>query len=226
MEYTCLHCRKKLNTETDEFVLVGKRHAHKSCREKFESKKTLPKEKKEKDKEKSTEKKTPLKYIKKCYYCGKDVDTLKEDYRKPKTNRYAHTDCYNKNYTPDENYVEAIYSLLKDVGIHYDYTQCERQRLNFIKKMGYTNEGIFLTLKFFYLVEKADTAKAENRIGIVPYKYDEAQRYFSSLEQKQKQIGEAIKKQLEKEHKVIVIETPYQKKSRRKYIDLDTIGGE
>ena len=224
MEYTCLHCREKLNTETDEFVLVGKRHAHKSCREKFELKKTLPKQAKEKQ-ENTTEKKTSQKYIKKCYYCGKSIDISTEEYRKPKTNRYAHVDCYDNNYSADEEFVDAIYSLLKDVGIKYEYTQCERQRINFIKKMGYTNEGIFLTLKFFYLVEKADTAKSENRIGIVPYKYDEAQRYFATLEKKQKQIGKAVKKQLDQAPKVVKIDGSYEK-AKKKYIDLDIIGGE
>lgn len=219
MIYTCVHCQKKLDTEVDEYVKTTNRYAHKKCREKF-----LEKQSSKVKKEAAPKKKTAN--IKKCYYCGEDVDISTEEYAKPRTNRYAHKKCYDENYNADDEYIATIYQYLKDIGMKYDYTQCERQRKNFIQKMGYTNEGIYLTLKFFYGVEKADLSKSENRIGIVPYKYDEAQRYFNSLERKQKQIGEAVKKQLEKEHKVIVIEAPYQKKSRRKYIDLDMIGGE
>ena len=93
------------------------------------------------------------------------------------------------------------------------------------KKQGMPYRGQLLTLKYFYEVKKNSIKKANGSIGIIPFVYDEARQYYAKLEQKQKEIGEMIQRQLEKDR----IEIKYSpsdyigKKKRKKLINLDTV---
>ena len=214
MLVTCIHCKEKFDKDKEEIEKVGNRYAHKKCREEF-----LNKEKKEKKTPSSPSKKK----IRKCLYCGKDIDISTEEYRMPRTNRYAHLACYDKYYNPDEEFISAIYKFLKEeVKITFDYPQCEKQRIHFITKLGYTNEGILNALKYFYLIKKNSPEKAGNRIGIVPYVYDEAKEYYNNLKQKQKRIGKSIEKQMKEDKIQINIKTEHYA-PKKNYIDLNSI---
>lgn len=222
-EVTCLYCKQKIYKEDENTVRVGTRYAHKECAEKGAKKKQAKEAKENKPKEKTETKKANLK---KCLYCGKDIDISKEEYCMARTNRYAHKSCYEKNYSPDEEYIKKIYSFLKEeMGISYDYPQCERQRLHFIQKMGYTNEGILNALRYFYLVKKQSPEKSGNRIGIVPYVYNEAKEYYENMEKSKKKIQKSIQKQLEQKVRHIKV-GGHEEEFDRGLIDLDEIGGE
>lgn len=60
---------------------------------------------------------------------------------------------------------------------------------------------------------------------IIPFIYDEARAYYSKIEQQQKEIGEAIQKQLEKDRlEIKYIPSDYiGKKKKKKEINLETI---
>lgn len=93
------------------------------------------------------------------------------------------------------------------------------------KNQGMTYRGQLLTLKYFYEVKKNTTKKSNSSIGIIPFIYEEARAYYSKIEQQQKEIGEAIQRQLEKDRLEIKY-TPSDyigKKKKKKEIDLDTI---
>ena len=122
---TCVHCKEKFDLDIEDYVIAGKRYAHKQCREEYEKKN-----------KKKGGKKTPAKKINTriCYYCGGAVDIDNEEYAKPRQNRYAHIECYKKNFKADDEYIEKMYAYLKELHIPYDYTQCERQRKNFLVK--------------------------------------------------------------------------------------------
>ena len=174
----------------------------------------------------STKKKQPAHNYKKCFYCGGQVDIANEPFGKPRVNRYAHKECMDQNYDPDEQYVDKIYSYLKEeVGISYDYVQCDKQRLSYISKYGFTNEGILNALKYFYGVQKGTPEKSGNRIGIVPFVYQEAQQYFKDLEMRQKQIKKAGEKQIKVVEKIIEISTPEIEEYRRPHINLESLEG-
>ena len=93
------------------------------------------------------------------------------------------------------------------------------------KRQGMPYRGQLLTLKYFYEVRKNSIQKSNGSIGIIPFVYDEARLYYSKLEQKQKEIGDMIQKQLEKDR----IEIKYSpsdyigKKKKKKPINLDSI---
>ena len=93
------------------------------------------------------------------------------------------------------------------------------------KRQGMPYRGQLLTLKYFYEVRKNSIQKSNGSIGIIPFVYDEARQYYSKLEQKQKEIGDIIQKQLEKDR----IEIKYSpsdyigKRKKKKPINLDSI---
>lgn len=222
-EVTCLYCREKFDADSVDFARVGKRYVHKKCLEERQqkTKEIADLAKKEVPKGYTTKKKDE----RKCLYCGGVIDIAHEDWAMVR-NRYVHKLCYEKNYTEDEKFVSEIYRYLKeDVGISYDYRQCENQRRRFVEKIGYTNEGILNALKYFYGVKKESPQKSGNRIGIVPYVYDDAKVYYEELEKKQRKIKEDIQKQMKEEKIVIHVYTP-EKETDKGFIDLDSIGGD
>jgi len=48
-------------------------------------------------------------------------------------------------------------------------------------KKGYTYLGMIRALEFFYIVKKQSKVKSKNSIGIIPYVYNDAQKYFQQL---------------------------------------------
>lgn len=220
--YTCLFCRQKFDTDEVEWERYGTRYGHTSCIRKHEEKEKL-KEEKRKNKAEAPKKPKKGKNIRKCYYCGGDVDISTEKFSKVHSNRYAHRECHIKNYTPDEEYIPKIYEYLKSIHFNYNYTQCDKQRVNFIKTMGYSNEEIYLTLKYMYSIKKLSPERSEGRIGLVPYLKEEAIQYFHNIEKRQEEIGIAVEKQFEKGVKVIKVLAP-EKPVDKGYIDLNSIG--
>lgn len=102
----------------------------------------------------------------------------------------------------------------------WNITQMER-----FKSQGMPYRGQLLTLKYFYEVKKNSIKKSNGSIGIIPFVFEEARLYYSNLEQKQKEINDAILRQLEQDR----VEIKYNpsdyigRKKRKKQIDLNSI---
>lgn len=96
------------------------------------------------------------------------------------------------------------------------------------KKQGISYRAQLLTLKYFYEVKRHTTEKSNNSIGIISYVVSEAQLYYETQAAREKEILEAIQKQLEKDR----VEIKYNpsdyigKRKKKKLIDLNTIGSE
>ena len=87
-----------------------------------------------------------------------------------------------------------------------------------------TAKGIYFTLRYFYEIEKGDTSKCENGIGIVPHIYERGTCYWGERNQRDKGICARIEAQIMqmKAQKVHVIrQTP--KAQRKPVIDLAAI---
>lgn len=52
----------------------------------------------------------------------------------------------------------------------------------FVDKRGYTYNGIYKALQYYYEVRKHSADKAEERIGIVPFVYNDAQDYYNMID--------------------------------------------
>lgn len=160
--------------------------------------------------------------IVKCYYCEEKFDNEKEDYVKPNTNRYAHKECYKREYVEDEFWIEEIYSYFNSINFNYNYQLVETQRKNFINKKC-TNKGIYLSLRYFYDVKKGDKTRANGGIGIVPYVYEEAKKYFFIQEKKRKDFEKMIDDQVEKKIKTILVKNRPERNKERKQINLEEL---
>lgn len=221
--YVCPFCKEKFDTDKVEWEKYGsRRYAHSKCVRKHEEEE---RQKEERKKNRANAPKKRPKNIKICKYCHGDVDISAGDsktYQKV-GNRYAHLECYEKYYTSDEEFKTKIYQYLKSIRFDYDYVQCDRQRENFVKTLGYTNEEIYYTLKYMYDIKKLSPSRSEGRIGLVPYLKEEAMKYFNSLSLLQEKNLLAAREIINKKPIEVVMKAP--KKPRDKgYIDLDSIG--
>ncbi len=106
-----------------------------------------------------------------------------------------------------------------------DWNITQMQKFN---RMGMGYRAQLLTLKWYYEIKKNPIKKEYKTIGIIPYIYDDAARYYKTQEARVKEIEEAIEKQLEQDR----IEIQYNpndyigKKKKKKLIDLDSIVGD
>lgn len=202
----CLYCKKNFNKDNEPYVKIGRRYAHASCEE---NRKNL-----------NEPKIIPKTYLRKCLYCGGDIDIRDEEHTKVKT-RYVHNSCYNKR-SSDEDFINLIYELLRTRGIEYNYVKCEAQRKKYISTNGYTNEGIYKTLQYFYEVKNGAIDKSNGGIGIVPYIYEEAKKYYEQIEQRKKIIINNIQSKNIKDIDTIKILNKESSK-KKTYIDLNSI---
>lgn len=94
-------------------------------------------------------------------------------------------------------------------------------------KMGMSYKSQLLTLKWFYEIKGNKVKEQYKTIGIIPYVFDEAAAYYRSQDKKQKEIEEAIEKQLEKDRVEIKYNpSDYIGKKKRNQIDLNSIVGD
>jgi hypothetical protein len=61
--------------------------------------------------------------------------------------------------------------------------------------------------------------KAQGRIGILPYIYDDAKNYYDNLTRTQNVILHNVEKQLTQKENIIIVKLPPRKK--KKQIDLE-----
>lgn len=94
------------------------------------------------------------------------------------------------------------------------------------KRQGMPYRGQLLTLKYFYEIKKNSIAKSNRSIGIIPWIWDESKQYYEKQEKRQKEIGEMIQRQLEKDR----LEIKYnpneyigKKNKHKKQIDLNSL---
>lgn len=94
------------------------------------------------------------------------------------------------------------------------------------KKQGMPFRGQLLTLKYFYEVEKADIRKARGSVGIIPFAYSRAERYYKEQAKKADEITRQIQSQLEKDRIEIKYNpSDYFKKGKKKQtINLNELG--
>lgn len=131
------------------------------------------------------------KHMVKCAVCGEMFDANTEPYIKPSSNRYAHEKCYLEKQAKEtketEERQEAEEYIIKLLHIDFIYPAIRTQLKQYLNNYHYSYNGIYKTLKYCYEVKKMDISKADGRIGIVPYYYNEAQAYYLNLFEKHSQ---------------------------------------
>lgn len=120
----------------------------------------------------------------KCLYCGEQFDRLSEPNIKI-GRRYAHKSCYESQ---DEEQLKKdkdkhdFFEYIKELyGSDYNYISISKQAENYIKQYNFTYSGMLKSLKWFYEVKGNSKESSNGRIGIIPYIYEEAKKYYYNL---------------------------------------------
>lgn len=126
------------------------------------------------------------KHIVKCFFCGVQFDASIEPFIKVNSVRYAHKNCYEnheklkiKEETDKNNLEEYICELFK---IDCLSPRIRKQINDFKKQYNFTYSGMLKTLKYFFEIKNNSIEKANGGIGIIPYVYEEAYKYYSNLQ--------------------------------------------
>ena len=131
------------------------------------------------------------KAIVKCPYCEKSFDRLDPSIKFIKIGRrYAHMKCYNEHeaaMTQEEKDLRDLYAYIKDLlGVEYNFKKVEHQIKEFKKytdgnDIPYTYSGMLASLRWFYEIKGNSKEAANGGIGIIPYIYNDAKKYYYNL---------------------------------------------
>lgn len=147
----------------------------------------------------------------KCHMCGEQVLITE---RVADTQGYwYHPNCLEQQEKRTEllNYICMLFGLKKPGPIVFS------QLKRFTQGYGYTYDGILKALKYHYEIKHGDKEKANEAIGIVGFVYDEAQRYYTFIKQKQAQIISDIEPTLNPPQIKIEIQTDKPTRAKDKY---------
>lgn len=85
------------------------------------------------------------------------------------------------------------------------------------EKYGFNYLGMSRALEYFYFVKKHSADESEERVGIIPYIYKEAQEYYYALEQEK--ITRSIKPEDKKEEIIVSVNEQREKISNKSELD-------
>ena len=99
------------------------------------------------------------------------IDRIESTPHGPKISKFYENLSIDKQR---DAFIQFVY-LLFDNKLNPAIFRLEKQYL----KKGYTYIGMVRALEFFYHVKKNNLNKAKNNIGIIPYVYEDAQKYYN-----------------------------------------------
>jgi hypothetical protein len=121
----------------------------------------------------------------KCQYCNKKFDKIEGNYEKVNT-KYYHKECFAKWQQENQDRQE-LYDCIKEIfHITFPTGFMLRQIKEYKEVRGYTYKGMTLALKYFFEIQK-NNPKVQS-LGIIPYIYDQAKKYWRDIKIKQKQM--------------------------------------
>lgn len=168
---TCLVCGKTINRQTDEYKQILGGYAHKNC-----------------DIKEVDENDGIIKTIR-CHYCDQPIIASQAERAYGKN---FHADCLPLFEDRRElyRYICRLWGL-KSVG-----PTIARQIKNF-KDKGYTYKGMMYSLKYFFEIKQNNNDKYKGRetVGIIPYVYEDARKYYAEIVNRRNQIANDVLQQ-------------------------------
>ena len=138
-------------------------------------------------------------------------------------NRYWHTECYNREEKARKQSEQAIKDLenyiCKLFGTDHVSPRIRKQIATMISQYNFTHSGILGSLKYWFEVKNGSIEKSNGGIGIVPYIYEDARKYYESISLAH-QVNKEIKS-IDTEEIIVRIPSPKRNVKRLKLIDLD-----
>lgn len=120
-----------------------------------------------------------------CKYCGERFNRDKEPFVLVGARRYAHKSCSEKveaaipqeekDYKALEDYIKKLFKKDK-ISV-----KIKNQIKDFKNEHKYTYSGILKTLYWWYEIKGHTTELAMDGIGIVPYIYEDAEKYYYTI---------------------------------------------
>lgn len=141
----------------------------------------------------------------KCHFCESKTNKIEKEKAVRIDDKNFHPACAKK-YLEKKELSETICRIFK---LH----QPGPKNYAWIKKYireGLTYKGINNALVYFYEIKRNDTKKANEGIGIVPWVYEEAEKYFYKKEKGDKMRLEAAEKNSNYEVKQIMLDNSKQ----------------
>jgi hypothetical protein len=141
-------------------------------------------------------------------------------------NRYWHRKCYEERQQKDAASAQAIIDLenyiCKLFSIEYIDARIRKQIKDMVERYHYTYSGIQGTLVYFFEIKRNSLDKANGGIGIVPYVYDEAKKYYETIFYAQQLNKDKDINSFITEEKTIIIQPPEAiRRNSLKEINLD-----
>jgi hypothetical protein len=135
----------------------------------------------------------------KCPVCEEKFFKDNVNYVK-KGRRYYHKECIEKQEKQNDanslEYKEMLFEVIKDI-FSIDYPT--PRILNMIKKNkkdGLSYFGMAKTLEYWFILEKNSLKKANGGIGIVPYVYEDALKYYSKVTKSRNSENKIVEKEV------------------------------
>ena len=139
-------------------------------------------------------------------------------------NRYWHKHCYEAHKEKENQSFKAIEELEKYLcdlfEIDFVNARIKKQIKDMVEQYHFSYSGILGTLKYWYEVKKEPIEKANGGIGIVPYVYSDASKYYETIFFAQALNKDTHADSLILNERNIVIKSPKVHK-RVKIVDLD-----
>ena len=162
-----------------------------------------------------------------CSICKERFDRDKYPAVLISSRRYAHASCAGK-LTPEEAELEKEQKALESYIIHLFKLEHMDGRITLqIKKYmqdhpEYTYSGIKRTLEYFYEIKGNPIDKANGGIGIVPWVYEEAKRYYyNQWLLSQKNAEKDIQSYVPKVKEIVIKPPKREPKKKRIFTFLD-----
>lgn len=174
--------------------------------------------------------------IKKCYICNEPtpngVYNVKQNYVcRSCLNTYLN--LYVDDFIIEDGEVKNKVPLSdldeqqqREVCIQFAYTLFNQKLATrsyslfstYRNKKKYTWLGMIRALEWFYIVRHNDLSKAKNSIGIIPYVYEDAQKYYAATNLKIKEKYKTQIVPIRQQQEVVEIEI--SRKAKKNAIDL------
>ena len=156
----------------------------------------------------------------KCIYCNQIFDRDKIPNVQVSSRRYAHKECSiseNNKLIQQEKDKEALNDYIKKLfKLDYVDARIQKQIKQYIEEYNYTYSGIHKALIYHFEIKGGSIDKANGGIGIVPYVYQAAYRYYYTLWEAQQKNQNIVINDYIPEVKEIIIPIPQRKVKKRK----------
>lgn len=153
----------------------------------------------------------------KCPSCGTYNDKETAVYH---SSKYYCPICYENKQSETNEYKELIAYICELYGLDAPTGWILKQIKDFKEQYNFTNKGIKSTLHYFFEIQEGNEPNGETGIGIVPFVYDEAKKFYLDKKAVKDSIANCDSSQINNNKKTIKIKRELSQTNSYKEIAL------